>query len=321
MQYAIGIDLGGTNIKYALVSEDAQIVHELKMPTEADKGREVVIKNIENCCANMLDYAGEQGFDVLGICIGTPGIIDNGLVLGGAENLPEWESLPLGGILTRRLQKTVLVDNDANLMGLGEVRFGNAKEVSDAIFITVGTGIGGAMVLNGLLYGGHRNRGAEMGHIQVERNGKVCSCGAKGCLEAHASITALVEDYIELLGKAGKAVPGKVNGEVIVKSYLNKQPEAVEAMNIHFDYLAAGITGFINIFSPEKIIIGGGISETGSFYIDNIKERVKKIVMKETSVFCQISTAKLGNKAGFMGAAALVFDKLKVQENEHHNNN
>lgn len=316
MQYAIGIDLGGTNIKYALVAEDAHIIHEAKVPTQADQGREVVIKNIENCCQNLLDYAREHHFKVAGIGIGTPGIIDNGLVLGGAENLPEWESLPLGGILSRRLNQPVFVDNDANMMGLGEVRSGHAQAISDAIFITVGTGIGGAMVLNGKLYGGHRNRGAELGHIIVTQNGKPCGCGATGCLEAHASIPALIEDYQQLLQEAGKSIPAEVNGEVIVQGYQAKQPEAIQALNQHFDYLTTGITGFINIFSPQKVIIGGGISEAGPFYLSNIIERVNQLVMKETSVFTQIETAQLGNKAGFIGAAALVFDQLAVEDQQ-----
>ncbi|MBI9061402.1 MAG: ROK family protein [Marinilabiliaceae bacterium] len=320
MKYAIGIDLGGTNIKYALVAEDAQIIQEAIMPTQADQGREVVIKNIETCCQNLLDYAREHHLEVPGIGLGTPGIIDNGLVLGGAENLPEWESLPLGGILSRRLNQAVYVDNDANMMGLGEVRAGNAQAISDAIFITVGTGIGGAMVLNGKLYGGHRNRGAEMGHIIVTPNGKTCGCGAKGCLEAHASIPALIEDYTQLLQETDKAIPQPLNGEVIVAAYHTGQAEAVQALNQHFDYLAAGITGFINIFSPQKIIIGGGISEAGPFYLQNITDRVNAQVMKETSVFTQIETAQLGNKAGIMGAAALVFDQLAVENTQPCNN-
>lgn len=309
MRYSIGIDLGGTNIKYALVSEGAKIIYESETPTQASSGREAVIQTLERCCSEMLSYANSHNLEVVGIAIGTPGIIDKGLVLGGAENLPEWESLPLGGMLTRRLGKRVYVDNDANMMGLGEVRFGNAKGISDAVFITVGTGIGGAMVLNGHLYGGHRNRGAEMGHIIVNPKGKKCSCGACGCLEAHASTTSLIEDYESIMMQSGKKLLTPPDGKTIIKAYLNNQPEAVEAMNIHFDYLAAGITGFINIFSPQKVIIGGGISEAGSFYIESIRERVDKLVMKETSVFCSISIAKLGNKAGFMGAAALVFDK------------
>lgn len=309
MLYAIGIDLGGTSIKYALVSEHAEIIYEAKIPTQAELGRAVVIRKLEQCCHDMLNYAELSGFDVLGIGIGTPGIVDKGLVLGGAENLPEWESLPLGGMLTNRLKKRVFVDNDANMMGLGEVRFGHAKDLEDAVFLTVGTGIGGAIVLNGKLYGGHRNRGAELGHILVHPQGKKCSCGSNGCLEAHASTSALIEDYTHFLSKSKNKLTQPISGESIVQAYLKEQPEAVKAMNIHFDYLAAGVTSFINIFSPQKVIIGGGISEAGDFYIDNIRTRVSKMVMKETSVFCQISKAKLGNKAGFMGAAALVFYK------------
>ena len=313
MKYAIGVDLGGTAIKYALVNEQGDTLVEFDHPTEADKGRDVVIANILTCIRHIIFYCAEKNYAVEGVGLGTPGIIDNGLVLGGAENLPEWESFPLGGILSRQIGLPVYVDNDANLMGLGEVRFGSGKGTLDAVFLTIGTGVGGAMVLDGKLYGGHRNRGAELGHVLVDPHGAECSCGATGCLEAHASTTALVRDYKEILGSKVNKVTEKINGKFIVRKYHAGEKAAVEAMTRHFEYLAAGVAGFINVFSPQKVVIGGGISEAGDFYIENIRKRALEIAMKETSIFTQIEPAMLGNKAGFLGAAALVFDKIKSE--------
>lgn len=314
MNNAIGIDLGGTNIKYALVHKNGNILFESLIPTNAEKGREKVLKNIKNAIQEVLNFAIEQSLEVIGLGIGTPGIIDDGLVLGGAENLPEWENLPLSGILEQRFKMPVLVDNDANLLGLAEVRFGAAKNEQDVVFLTIGTGVGGAMIIDGHLYGGHRNRGAELGHIIVDQNGENCSCGAKGCLEAHASVTALIRDYKSYLPKRALQNDAEINGKYIVEKYHAKELAAVKAMERHFDYLASGIAGFINVFSPQKVIIGGGISESGEFYVDNIRQRVLKIVMKETSIFTVIEQASIGNKAGFMGAAALVFDRVKASE-------
>ncbi|MCT4647944.1 MAG: ROK family protein [Carboxylicivirga sp.] len=314
MNYAIGIDLGGTNIKYALVAEDGSIHNESLKPTQANEGRDVVINNIAVCCEELIEYAAAQDLEVSGIGLGTPGIIDNGLVLGGAENLPEWESLPLGGLLSRRLNKPVFVENDANMMGLAEVRFGAADNVDDAVFLTIGTGVGGAMVLNGELYGGHRNRGAELGHVMVDPNGETCECGAVGCLEAHASVTALIRDYKQALVDDCKAIPEVVDGKYIVQNYKKGEAIAHKILCRHFDYLAMGVAGFVNVFSPQKVIIGGGLSEAGDFYIEEIKKRALKLAMKETSVFTQVVKATLGNKAGFIGAAALVFDKVDKME-------
>lgn len=310
MDTAIGIDLGGTNIKYALINSDGEILYESICSTGAENGRNAVIENLRSCIAEVENVAISENNNIIGVGIGTPGIIDNGLVLGGAENLPEWESLPLSGILGRGFDFPIFVDNDANLMGLGEVRFGAKKDLQDVIFITVGTGVGGAMVLNGTLYGGHRNRGAELGHIIVNPDGEICPCGARGCLEAHGSVTALIRDYKTLCNEK-QILKNKIDGRYIVERYKKNEKEAIAAMNLHFDYLAMGIASFINIFSPQMVVIGGGIAEAGDFYINEIKKRAMKMAMKETRIFTKITKAKLGNQAGFYGAAALVYDKAE----------
>jgi glucokinase len=306
-KYAISIDLGGTYIKYALIRNDGSTIIDSKILTEAEKGREHVIGLLKQIISEVKLISDAKNYSIAGVGLGTPGIIDNGLILGGAENLPEWDSLPLAGILNKIIDVPVLIENDANLMGLGEYTFGLENPESDIIFITVGTGIGGAMILNGKLYGGYRNRGAELGHIRLSNNGEKCSCGTHGCFEAHASVTALIRDYKYLLTRANKKIPPQVDGKYIVNRYLNNEKEAGEAFNIHFDYMAAGLASLVNIFSPQRIVIGGGISEAEDFYINEIEKRTKALAMKETQVFTRISKAKLGNKAGTLGAAALVF--------------
>jgi len=310
MKYAIGVDIGGSYINYALVGAAGGIFYKGKCKTEASEGRKFVLAKIMQCIRDVNIFAEANDFEVAGVGIGTPGIIDNGLILGGAENLPEWESLPLAGILSKHFDIPIFIDNDANLMGLGEVRFGEKGNDSDVVFLAIGTGIVGALVLDGRLYGGHRNRGAELGHFIVNFDGEICSCGARGCLDAQASVTALIRDYKRLMVESGKKILKEPDWKYIFARYLENEQMAVDALNIHFNYLAAGIAGLINFFSPQKVVIGGGISEGGSFYIDELRKRSLNIAMKETQIFTEICQAKLGSQAGCYGGAALVFDHV-----------
>jgi len=318
MTKAIGIDLGATEIKYALVEKNGNVLFESSMPTEVSAGRDRVLKNLKKVAREALQFALVNEHEVAGVGIGTPGTIDGGLILGGAENFYEWKDLPLGGILGRHLNLPVFVENNENLVGLAEVRYGNGKGDKDVILLTVGASIGGVMILNGNLYGGHRNRGGELAHVIVDVNGEKCFCGETGCLQAHGSVMALIRDY-KKLSNIKKAPKHKIiDGSYIVKKYLEKDPAAMKAMNRHFNYLAIGVASFINIFSPQKVIIGGDLAESGKFYIDNIRDRALRIAMKETSVFTKIMRASLGNSAGFLGAASLVIDNTEtVVESSH----
>ena len=308
MQYAVGLDIGGTKIKYALVDQEGNIVYESISPTQSGTGKERVLDNVRKAVKEVLDFAASGKMPVSGIGIGAPGIIDEGLVTGCIGNLPEMEGMPLGKLIEDFFRLPVVVENDANVMGLAEQRFGTARGMTDVIFLTIGTGIGGAMVLNGKLYAGYRNRGAEMGHVFVKFQGRVCSCGARGCMEAEASVQALIEEYRNLLIQNKMNIPEDLDGKLIVAQYLKNQDAAIIAMNHHFEYLSYGIAGFINVFSPQKVVIGGGISEAGDFYIEKIREKSLARAMKETSQHVSVELAQLGNKAGFLGAAALVFD-------------
>ncbi len=303
MRYAAGIDLGGTFVKFALVSEDGKISYKDKLEIGSKATREDILDTLKEAIQKIKLFADQQGNKLSGIGIGSPGIIYDGVVIGGAENLNGWSNVPLGEIFSNEFNLPVFADNDANVMGLGETVFGAAQNCTDVIFITVGTGIGGAIVMNGQLYGGYKNRGAELGHFTVDHKGVDCNCGGRGCLEAYASTSALVKRYAELSGLSEELV----NGILIVEKFKAGEAAAVQCMEEHTDYLGHGIASFVNTFAPQKVVIGGGISEAGQFYIDMIKKSTFSYAMPDCSVFTDVIGATLGNNAGCMGAASLVF--------------
>jgi glucokinase len=303
IRYAAGIDLGGTFVKLALVAEDGKISFQDKIEIGSKATHDDILKTLSLAIQKIIDHANLEGVKLTGIGIGSPGIIYDGVVIGGADNLNGWANVPLGTIFSKEFNLPVFADNDANVMGLGEVEFGAAKGCTDAIFLTVGTGIGGAIVMNGQLYGGYKNRGTEMGHVTIDHKGIACNCGGTGCLEAYASTNALIGQYIKRSGKNESVI----NGYYIVEKFLQGEAAAVECMQEHADYLGHAIAGFINTFAPQKVIIGGGISEAGQFYIDMIKASTFNYAMPDCAVHTDVIAATLGNNAGCMGAASLVF--------------
>jgi len=306
MRYAAGIDLGGTFVKFALVSENGDILFDDKLSIGGKALREDILDTVSKAIRIIVQKAAESNIEVIGIGLGSPGIIDGGIVHGGADNLNRWENINLSGLYSAEFGLPVLVDNDANVMGLGEAVYGAAKGCTDVIFLTVGTGIGGAIIMNGQLYGGYKNRGTEMGHVTIDHKGIACNCGGRGCLEAYASTSALISQYAKRSG----INPDEINGHYIVGKFLEGETAAVECMQEHTDYLGHAIAGFMNTFAPQKVIIGGGISEAGQFYIEMIKKSAFSYVMPDCSKFTDIVGATLGNSAGCLGAASLIFKNV-----------
>ena len=308
MRNAIGIDLGGTSIKYALVDEKGNIHFENTIPSNGDVSKDAVVSQLLLAIEDVCKFAKTNNKEILGVGIGTPGIIDktDRIVLGEAENIKGWENLPLADLIEDKTKLFVTVANDANMMGIGETIYGAGKGFKNVVFVTVGTGIGGAVVIDGKLFNGFDNRGTELGHVPFIANGKPCECGSVGCFEAYASTSALVESFSNRYKGTEE-----VDGRLIVKMYNEKNPLAVESLEQHCDYLGHGISGFINTFSPQRIIIGGGLSEAGAFYIEKVRGYAFRYAMEECAVNTEVISAQLGNKAGYIGAAAQVFNKAK----------
>lgn len=310
MEYAIGIDLGGTSIKYALVDKAGNSFFEGKLPSFASVSAAEVIGQLVKAATILKEEAARQNWDICGVGVGTPGIVDvtNSIVLGGAENIVGWENIDLATILEEKLNLPIVIGNDANLMGLGETKFGAGRGCTHVVFLTVGTGIGGAVIIDGRLFNGYANRGTELGHVPLIATGERCACGAVGCLEHYASTAALVRRFAALAQERGLTFDEEINGELIVRLYHEAFPLAIDCLNEHFYYLGRGIAGFINIFSPERIVIGGGVAESGAFYLEKIREVVKENVIMDCAMNTEIVAAELGNRAGLIGAASLFLD-------------
>jgi len=309
----IGIDLGGSFVKSALINEDGTLLYEVKIPSFANISRESVISQLIKSINKIRDFAIRYNYHINGIGIGTPGIVDetNRIVLGGAENIKGWEKLALAEIIESKTGLPTRLGNDANLMALGETLYGAGKGYSDMIFLTVGTGIGGAAVIAGRLFRGFANRGMELGHVPFIANGKSCSCGSKGCFEAYAFTQALINRFIQRKEETGTIyLKQEINGEYIVRLYEEGDAIALACFDEHCDYLGHGIAGFINIFSPQRVIIGGGLCEAGEFYIQKVREKAFRYSISECAANTEVVRAVLGNKAGCIGAASLF---LKVE--------
>lgn len=194
--YAVGIDIGGSSLKCGVVDDSGKLLYSFLFPIDQTYSQSeiiaLIIAAIRKCAAN-------APAKVTGVGIGFPGIVDNNIIIGGGDNLPDFIGVELGNIITASTHLSVIIDNDVNMMGIGEQLYGAAVGCTDVIFLTVGTGIGGSLIINGQLYGGFQNRGAEMGHIIINHEGKRCACGALGCLEAYASVKTLMNRYAEVV--------------------------------------------------------------------------------------------------------------------------
>ena len=312
-KYYIGIDLGGTFIKGGIVNEAGEIVVCDKTPTEVEKGDRGVAENIAKLALDLLSRVGLTVADVEGLGIGSPGMIDSGEGNVVYANNLGWNNFKICDVLSELLGGiTVKIGNDANVAALGEVKFGAAREYNSIVMITLGTGVGGGVVVDGKMIEGNKGAGAELGHIVIVHGGEQCSCGRKGCFEAYSSATALIRDT----KRAMEAHPDSkmwevgsldaVNGKTVF-DYAPVDEYAKEVVDNYIKYLACGLVNYANIFRPEVILLGGGVCAQG----DNLIKPLQKIF--DTEIYAgdkgpgvPILVAELGNNAGLLGAAALL---------------
>jgi len=312
--YAIGIDIGGTSIKHGICSSDGRLLKQDAESTHSEAPKEVILKNIISLILRNLDYSRQKGITISAVGVGTPGSVDieRGFLMGSTPNFKHWRDVAIADSIRKHINLPVFVDNDANLMAFGEFTFGAGKEKKDVICLTLGTGIGGGIIIDGEIYRGSYYAGAELGHMSIDYQGIPCNCGGQGCLERYASATALIEDY----NKENPHHP--VNGTKEIFLLLDKGDLSAQKVIKRFvEYLAAGVANIINIFNPEMIIIGGGVSKAGKKFIDDIKVVCRKRAMPVSSKNVEIVGATLGNDAGMMGAAAFAIKSLEKKDTIH----
>jgi glucokinase len=313
-EFFIGLDLGGTNIKAALVNvETGEIIGATSTPTQAHEGHDSVIQRMANLADEVIQNSGKQKSEIGGIGIGIPGLLDleNGLTLFLPNLHGQWRSVPVREQLSRKAKLPVAISNDARAATMGEWKFGAGRGVQSCALYTLGTGIGGGLILNGQLYLGIGGAAGELGHVSIDLNGPRCNCGSRGCIEAIASgpaiaaagvkavmqgattsITAMCEDDLN-----------RITPELVCQAALAGDKVAREIYEIAGTAIGYGISNVCIALTPNRVIIGGGVAAAGDLILEPIRRTVKaRVVLADPNAY-EIVPATLGNNAGLMGAA------------------
>ena len=313
--YYIGVDLGGTNIAAGIVDSEYKIIAKGSVPTNvAGRTAEEIIKDMGALCAKLVADAGLNFNDIEYVGIASPGAIDpvNGVVCY-ANNLGFYD-VPMAQMLKERMGVDFYIENDANAAAYGEYIAGAGRGTNNFIAITLGTGVGGGVIIGGKLYSGSNYAGAELGHTVIEMSGEMCSCGRQGCWEAYASATALIRQTKQAMIKYPNTVMwelcendiNKVNGKTSFDAMRKGDSAGTMVVNKYIEYVAVGVANNINIFQPEVLCIGGGISKEGENIVGPVRELLKgDNYARNLNKNAEIKTAQLGNDAGIIGAAYL----------------
>ncbi|MBQ5801314.1 MAG: ROK family protein [Clostridia bacterium] len=316
--YYIGVDLGGTNIAAGVVNESFEIIAKGSVPTLAEREGELIVRDMAKLVGDLIEKCSLKLSDVASVGIATPGSVDleNELIVY-ANNL-NFKDFPIVKCFKKYLPiEKVYIENDANAAALAESLVGAAKGTKSSVMVTLGTGVGGGIIINNKIYSGINYAAGELGHMVIEHNGRLCSCGRRGCWEAYSSATALVNMTKEKLAQC-EALNiktsmqeefekiGRVNARIAFNAQKSGDKAGCEVIKEYLDYLACGITNLINIFQPEVLSIGGGICGEG----DNLLLPILSLTENEqysrnSEKKTEIKLAKLGNDAGIIGAAGL----------------
>ncbi len=312
--YNIGIDLGGTNIKVGLVNENYEIIEKATAKTDLPRPAEEICNSIVSLIWKVLTSAKVALNEVNAIGIGTPGVADrnSGIVLYSC-NL-DFHNTNLRSFIEKKLEKPVYVENDANAAAFGEVLAGAGKGFSDVVVVTLGTGVGGGIIIGGKIYTGFNFCGAELGHTVIQYGGRQCGCGRKGCFEAYSSATALINMTKEAMeenkdSKMWELCGGNidnVDGKTAFDGLRAGDKSAKGVVDMYIEYLGCGLTNIVNTFQPEMLLIGGGICKEGELLTKPLSEIIKRdsycIDAEKTT---KLDICRLGNDAGIIGAAYL----------------
>jgi len=294
----IGIDLGGTNIKAGIVS-DGRIIYKDSRPNLLDWSFERTVDEIASLVKSLADKANVKISECKSIGIGSPGLIDTAKGEVVYSNNIRWKNAPLATELGKRLGVLVKLHNDAKAAALGEAVYGAGKDYKTVALLTLGTGVGGGLIRDGKIEETQAAAGALFGHITIDYNGRLCTCGRRGCLEAYASATALTADAKAAMGIAN------LDGKAVFDAYRQGDQKAKEVVSNYIKYLGEGIVSIINICCPDAIILGGGLSAAGGILTESLKEYIKDKVFGAELIKTDIVVSRLGNDAGIIGAALL----------------
>jgi glucokinase len=321
-EYAVGIDLGGTNLKGGLVSRRGGVRSFSVTPSGTREGQRGVWTALSEMTSRLLAVAADHGLIPLGIGVATPGIIDTrfGGLTGGAENLPGWKNTPFMKLLHERFGLPVHAHNDVSATVIGEFHHGAGVGKKHVILVSFGTGVGGGIIIDGRFYGGASGYAGEVGHLVTRAFGQTCACGIRGCWETSASIggiLAAARRQLEtsrgkksLIARWLKERPADLTTRIIFEAAERRDPTALSIVDEAGCSAAVGIGSLINIFNPELVIIGGGIVAEGAVFFDAVLRHLPDWTLKDSLDAATVVPSRLGYRAGIIGAATLVFEKI-----------
>ena len=320
----LGIDLGGTKIIAGLVDRGGRIVARQHRTTQAREGQDAVVRRLMDATTHLLTAEGIDRAAVVAIGVATPGPIDAGLgVVTAPPNLPGWRDVPLGRMIQDEFDLTTSLENDANAAALGEHRFGAGRDAEHLIYVTASTGIGGGFILDGRLYRGATGAAGEVGHMTILPYGPLCGCGNRGCLEALASGTAIAREAQErvargvptLIAELAQGDSDRISAKMVAQAADLGDAEANEILDQAMIYLGVGMANLVNLFNPQLLVIGGGLTKMGPRLFDTVRRSVDRRAFPATASAVEIKRAQLGDDVGLLGAAAVAM--TAIEDNPH----
>lgn len=322
-KYYIGIDLGGTNIKGAIFNKKLNLIYEQRSLTEADKGSEHVLNRIYNLFDSMLKNEGLKNEDIVCMGIGVPGLLNiNEGISMFSPNFSKWENVPVVKWFEEKLHIPVFIDNDVRVNLYGEWYFGAGKGKENVVLLTLGTGLGSGIVMDGHVLYGVTGSAGEIGHMNMYREGRSCKCGSSGCLGRYVSALGMLNTLKEKIKGGQNSVIcewvhdnlSEVSAKMVSKAYDAGDKVAIETLHETGEILGFGLVNVINLYNPEIIIIGGGMAAAGERLLKKTREVVNSHALKIPNEKCTITTALLGDTAGMIGAAIYAKHRLECNK-------
>ncbi len=318
-QPVIGIDLGGTKIATALVDASGEILAHDRRKTLAREGRDAVVARILESARAVIGEGGVEPPQVTAVGIGAPGPIDLAAgVVVAPPNLPGWDRVPLKQLIESDLGITTFLENDANAAAVGEHRFGAGRGVDHMIYVVVGTGVGGGLILDGRLYHGASGMAGEIGHIVVKLDGPVCACGNCGCLEALTSGPSIAREARQRIAQGQSTLitelvqgdPDRITSKIVAQAADHGDETAKSILAEAMHYLGLGMASLVHTLNPELIVFGGGVSNLGERMFGPVRQVIADVAFAEAAEAVRVAPAQLGDNAGVLGAAAVAMSQL-----------
>ena len=301
----VGIDVGGTGLKAGIVDENGKLLNKCTCPTGVERGHEAVINDMANLALQAIAEGGFTVDDVKAIGIGIPGILDpktNRVPF--CTNLG-WHDVPLVELMQKVIDKPIFVNNDATVAGFAEAVAGVSAGVKDSVFVTLGTGVGGGIFIDGKPYSGAHGVGSEIGHIIIIDGGEMCTCGTAGCWERYMGKKAASENPECAIATAVNGDLDQITARTVIDAAKAGDAVACQVFDQYVHYLCVGLVSIINMIDPEMIVLGGGVSGAGQFLLDAVRAKMDTMVFYKAMDYAKIELAVLGNDAGIIGAAML----------------